>query len=210
MKFLVACLSVVLLLGACGKSEDSASESKGDGSGSKGDTSPSTSNEPKRPYEDQSKPYITEERMGNLLNSLKERQNPFEILSEGGAIGAVTGSSLESMNAFARKHKFADAEEYMGAWGRVFAAYLAVKMEDVNKAAISGSESQLKMIEAELKKPDLDPEIRKGWEEQAKSLREQLEEARKPQDTEMNKQDLEVMRKHSKEYEEALNQQKKK
>lgn len=213
MKFLCACLSVLTLLAACGKSDDSSSDSSGDGSGSKsGSSNPSSDgNQPKKAVEDFSKPYLTEERMGNFMNSIKERQTPFGILAEGGTMGALNpGIRLDEMNAFARKHKFADAEEYIGAWGRVFATWMTVKMEESNKAAISTSETVLKTLEDELKKPDLDPEMRKALEEQVKNSREQIEELKKPQENEINKQDLEVMRKHAKEYEEALNERKKK
>src|SRR5688572_1275653 len=156
MKPILACLSLVLFLAACGKSEDESSNSASSGGGdaSSGDSgSGSSAEEPKKPYEDLSKPYLTEQRVGNMINSLKEQENPFEILARG---GVWTGSSrVNEANAFARKHGFADTEEYLAAWGRTFSTWMAVKMEGANQKSIEGYETMLKVAETEMNKPDV-------------------------------------------------------
>jgi hypothetical protein len=211
MKHLFAIVSAVLFLAGCGKSDDSSSDSSSSSSSdsSGGDQGSEHRDEPKQPVEDYSKPYVTEERMGNFLASLKEHQNPFEIMAKGGVVAGLTGSRLEETNAFARKYKFKDAAEYIGAWARVFATWMAVKMEETAVLQAEGYDIQIKTMETELKKPDLAPEVRTAYENQLKQIKDAQAEAKKPKESQVPKEDLAVMKKHAKEYEALLNEKKK-
>ena len=205
MKRLMLGAALLLLVGACKKSEDSSADSSSPESSGGSTSQPRIieGEEPKKPVQDFSKPWLNEKRMKGMIESLKEKGNPFEIFASGSVFNP--GGRLNEFNAFARKHGFADAEEYVGAWGRTFGTWMLMSQEDAKVAAAKGYDIQIETLEKELKKPDLAPETRKAYEESLKQVKDAKAESLKPSEETCTKEDMDVMRKHSAEFVAAMN-----
>lgn len=149
----------------------------------------------RKAIEDYSLPYLTDEKMVKFIASMKEERNPFELMfREGGQVrglGEMTGK-LEELNASARRYGFKDYEDYLSVWGRIVVGELQL-------AGVEMMEETIKSTEDELKKPDLDPDTRKAYEEQIEASRKSLAEMK----TELNEADLALVKKYRAQIDEA-------
>jgi hypothetical protein len=199
MKMLTWCGGLMLLLAACGKSDDDSSGSSDDGSrssstgGSAGD----------QPWDDTSKPYLSEKRMGGFIESLKDSNGPFDAISKGKVSAFNAGQRMDEFEAAARKHGFASGAEYIGVWLRINAAQMQAMQADSNQMMVKTHEDSIRRFEEDLKKPDLTPEVRQMYQDQIKSSKAALEALKQPQEG-VNAQDVEVYKKHRPAYEEAM------
>jgi len=201
MRVLIACVSVVVLFAACGKSEDSSSSNSSDGGGKSG-----TAAAAEHPRDDMTKPYLSEAKVGNFIKSLEGDRNVIDILTMDNSLlsAAQSGKRLSELEALAKKHGFENTEDYLAVWARLMAANMTIGAETTMKSTREMYETTLKNSEEQLKRKDLTPELREMNEAQAKAARETLEELKKPQEKPINDKDLELFRKHKAAFDEAM------
>ena len=141
---------------------------------------------------DYTKPYLTDEKVKKLMDSMKEEHNPFEVMfKQGGQIRNPLdmAAKMGEFNSFARKYGFEDYQDYTTVWGRVV----------VGETQLWGEESLQQIIssaQAELKKPDLSPEMRKIYEDQLASTQKSLDEMHQGKSGSLNAADLELVKKY--------------
>lgn len=124
---------------------------------------------------DYSKPYLTDEKMQQFLASMKEEHNPLELMFKPGGQAqnpASLGARMEEFNSFARKYGFQDYQDYTGVWGRITVGEMQIWGAKTFEDMISGAQ-------AELKKPDLAPEMRKIYEDQITTAQKGLDDMNK-------------------------------
>jgi hypothetical protein len=200
MKTICACMSVALLLAACGKPEDSSSDSSSsDGGGSK---SSSTGDE--KPWDDLTKPYLSDKNMGNFIESLKDANGPFDAVSKGKVTALNMQGRMNEFEASAKKHGFASGDEYLGAWMRINATMMQVMQDDGNQSMINMHEASIRSYQETLKKPEVTPEMRQVLEDQIKNSNETLEALKQPREGGVNAKDIETFKKHKAAFEEAM------
>lgn len=207
MKQLMVGMSMAMILAACGKSDDpSADSGGGDGSG---DSSGAGSNDGAKPWDDVKKPFLSEQKMGNFVASLKDANTPFGVF-ESGMTGFNTESKLKEFDAAVRKHGFKDGEEYLAVWSRIIAAQTQVMQNESSEAMIKAQEESIKNAQEALKKPDTTPEAKQIFEQHIKGAQQSIEAYKKMNMTHVNEQDIAVYKKHKAEFEAAFNERKKK
>ena len=132
------------------------------------------------PRSDYKKPYLDETKMKNFIESMKEDKNPFSFLFDEKRkeirMPTEWKAPLEEYDAFAKKYGFADHEDYTAVWGRILVGQLALAAQEMMKGFAGMQEKMVQNAEAELKKPDLSPEMREIFEEQVKSGKQALAE----------------------------------
>jgi len=140
---------------------------------------------------DYTKPYLTDDKMQRFITSMKEEHNPLELMFKpGGQVQnpANLNERIEEFNSFARKYGFLDYQDYMGVWGRITAGEMQSFGEQSFRSMISGAQ-------AELKKPDLAPEMRKVYEDQITTAQKSLDDMNK-QSSSVNAADMELINKY--------------
>lgn len=148
----------------------------------------------KNAIEDYSLPYLTDEKMVKFIASMKEERNPFELIfREGGQVRGLGGmvGKLDEFNAFARRYSFKNYEDYAAVWGRIVVGELQL-------SGVEMMEGMIKSAEQELKKPDLDPDMRKAYEDQVQTGRKSLAEMKQ-----LNEADLALVKKYRAQIDEA-------
>ena len=201
MKLLLILSTVSLLLAACGKSEDSSSSSDdggGSGSSAKAD-SPGD-----QPWDDTSKPYLDDKKLGDFLQSLKDPNGPFDTINKGKVTAFNAGQRMDEFDAAARKSGFKSGEEYLGVWMRIMTANTALQQQAVNESMARMNEETIKTQQEMIKNPDATPEMKKAAEENIKAARETLEMLKQSTIEGVNKEDLAVFKKHQPAFEEAM------
>jgi len=194
----VCALALVLCTG-CGKARDaekamSAAESIAETAA------------PTDAQNDYMKAYLTDEKMTKFIGSLREEMNPFEVIfKEGGQARGMADlqNRIEEFNGYARKHGFADYADYMAVWGRIMVGEMVIASEEMTKGMITSMEESIKTAEENLKKPDLDPEWKKIYEEQIVDSRKSIEDMRKPEEASLNAADLALVAKYKAQLDEA-------
>jgi len=140
---------------------------------------------------DYSKPYLTDERMQQFLASMKEEHNPLELIfKQGGGMqdpSSMAGRIAE-FNSFAHKYGFQDYQDYTGVWGRITVAQMQILGVKTFEDMISGAQ-------AELKKPDLAPEMRKVYEDEIVEAQKSLDDMSKKRSS-LNAADMELIKKY--------------
>jgi hypothetical protein len=199
MKLLAVFASLVILAG-CGKSDSPSSDSS-DGGGS---SSNPGSSDPKKPWDDVSKPYLDDKKMGNFIESLKDANGPFDAISKGKVSAFNTGKVMDEFETASKKHGFASGEEYLGAWTRIMAAYSQIMQEDSNQSMVAMHEETIKNHRETLKKPDVTPEMKQTLEDQIKSSQEALAALKQPREGGVNAKDIETFKKHRGAFEESM------
>lgn len=153
-----------------------------------------------RAANDYSKPYLTDEKVNKLIDSMKEEHNPFEVVfKEGGQMRSPldVASKMGQLNSFARKYGFADYQDYTAVWGRVVAGEMLLSGEETFQKMISDAQ-------AELAKPDLSPEMKKVYEDQIASSQKTLDEMNNPKSgSGLNAADMGLVKKHKDEIDQA-------
>jgi hypothetical protein len=114
---------------------------------------------------------------------MKESGNPFgPIITSGGRIQDIPDleAKAKELNAFARRHGFEDYGDYGDIAARIIVGVMlfttnsmTTSISDSTKAML---EQTIKQAEAELKKPDLDAEMRKMYQEQLETSKKELAE----------------------------------
>jgi hypothetical protein len=201
---LLAVMALIMSF-ACGKkseAEKALSAAKGAAKEAAETVVPSSANA----QNDYAKPYLTDEKMIKFVESLQEDVNPFEVLFKGGQMMNMSDieKRAQEYNGFARKYGFADFGDYMAVWGRIMLGDMTIAGEKMKKDMIVGMEDSIKSAEEQLKKPDLNAEMRTIYEEQIKSAKTSIEEFQKPDDTSgLNAEDLALVTKYKPQIDEA-------
>lgn len=156
---------------------------------------------------DYTKPYLNDDKVQRLINSMQEGKNPFDFLFGTGSKAASLATlptAIPELDLFARKYGFGGYEDYMAVWGRVVAGQAAMMAEDMMKGARESMESSIQSAQAELKKPDLSPEMRQMYEQQIAGARESLDKMNEPDgNSALNAGDLELVKKYKDRIDEA-------
>ena len=161
---------------------------------------------PSNAQNDYMKPYLTDEKMVKFIESLQEDVNPFEVLfKQGGQMMQMTEiqKRAEEFSGFARKYGFADFSDYTAVWGRIMVGEMLVAAEDMKKGTIEMWEKSIQSAEESLKKPDLDAETRKMYEDQIASGKTSIEDLKKPDTSSLNEADLALIAKYKAQIDEA-------
>ena len=143
------------------------------------------------PANDYTKPYLTDQKMTQFLASMKEEHNPLELVfKQGGQMQnpAALGDRIAEFNSFARKYGFQDYQDYTGVWGRIMVGEMQIWGAATFEDMISGAQK-------ELKKPDLDPEMRKVYEDQITTAQKGLDDMNKKSSS-VNAADMELIKKY--------------
>jgi hypothetical protein len=149
---------------------------------------------------DYTKPYLSDEKVKKLIDSMKEEHNPFEVIFKAG--GQMrnpldVASKMEELNSSARKYGFADYRDYTAVWGRVVAGEMQLLGEETFQKMISDAQ-------AELKKPDLSPEMKKIYEDQIASSQKTLDEMHNPKSgSGLNAADLGLVKRYKDQIDQA-------
>ena len=152
------------------------------------------------------KPYLTDAKMAKFIESLQEDVNPFDVLFKGGQMMKMSDieKRAEEYNGFARKYGFADFGDYMAVWGRIMVGDMTISSQEWTKKTIQGMEESIKIAEEQLKKPDLNAEMKTIYEDQIKSARTSIEEMSKPDESpSLNAEDLALVAKYKAQIDEA-------
>jgi len=201
---LMAVVALVLSF-ACGKKSDAekAFSAAKEAAREAGSTVSSTGAGAQNDY---MKPYLTDAKMAKFIESLQEDVNPFEVLFKGGQMMRMSDieKRAQEYNGFARKYGFADFGDYMAVWGRIMVGEVTIAGEKMKTDMIKGMEDSIKVAEEQLKKPDLNAEMRTIYEEQIKSGKTSIEEFQKPDDSSgLNAEDLALVAKYKAQIDEA-------
>jgi hypothetical protein len=215
MRRMIICTLLVLAPASCGKKDESGA-AKPAGSSAEPTADPTappaqpTAPSASEPRDDYTRPYLTDEMVVKFIQSLEEIRNPFEVIFvERGPIRNLRDMKvkLDEFNAFARKHGFKDHEDYIAVWGRISAAEIQILTNEATKSGNQVTAEIIKQAEAELKKPNLDPMVRKMYEEQIQEIRKSSEADRNEADTTetiLNAADVAIVKKHQARLLEAL------
>jgi len=184
---IVAISGVVLLAGAlattsCQSGKPAASASL---------VSSSATGPARNPANDYSKPYLTDDKMQKFLASMKEEHNPLEVIfKQGGGMQdpSTMAGRIDEFNSFAHKYGFQDYQDYTGVWGRITVGEMQIWGAKNFEDMISGAQ-------AELKKPDLAPEMRKVYEDEITTAQKGLDDMGKKSSS-VNAEDMELIKKY--------------
>src|SRR5262245_27215571 len=138
MKLFLVISSMSVLLAACGKSDESSSSGSSDGGGSKSSAAKAHAGD--NPWDDMTKRYLDDKKLGDFVTSLKDPNGPFDAVKKGTVTAFNVGQKMDEFDAAARKAGFKSGEEYMGVWMRIGAANTAAMQA-------AGNESMIKMQE---------------------------------------------------------------
>jgi hypothetical protein len=158
------------------------------------------------PRTDYTKPYLTDEKITKLIESMNEEHNPLEmIFKKGGGINTVSEmqSRVQEFNAFAQKYGFQDYQDYTAVWGRVVVGQTAIWAEGMKQDALKMIQANIDNANKELQKPDLSPDMRKVYQEQADSGQKSLADMQKQDKPALNDGDMALVKKYLPQIEEA-------
>src|SRR5579859_327974 len=182
--------AVVLVCASCGKQSGSSFVAPGS----------SRPLRTKSTLNDYSKPYLTDDKVQKLINSMQEGKNPFDFLfGTSGKAANLTNlaTAVPELEAFSHKYGFDGYEDYMAVWGRIAAGEAAMMAEDMLKGAQQSMQESIQSAQAQLKKPDLSPDMRKMYEDQIAGIQKSLDEMNKPNSAStLNDADLELYKKY--------------
>lgn len=163
----------------------------------------SSQTDPRRDY---SKPYLTDANVTNLIKSMNEEHNPFEVIfKQGGQINTVADmqSRMAEFNAYARKYGFQDYEDYMAVWGRVFVGQAQLWANDMKQGVEKMTRDNIDNAKKQLQDPNLSPDMRKIYEQQVTSGEKSLADMEKPGKNSLNDSDLALVKKYLPQLQEA-------
>ena len=207
MKLQIVFALLVLGAASCGKKQEpDASKAAGSAAGQ-----PAGQLAAAAPKQDFSKPYLTDDNVQRFIASMKEARNPFGfIFKDRGEVRDLSDlkARVEELNAFARKHGFKDYEDYITVSARITMAMMLQATDAMTKGITDMTkgmhDQMLKQAEEALKQPNLDPEMRKMYQEQVESSKKALAEAGKEtggieaarNEGVLNDADLAIIKKH--------------
>ena len=140
---------------------------------------------------DYTKPYLSDDKMQKFLASMQEEHNPLELIFQPGGQAqnpASMNDRIGEFNSFAHKYGFQDYQDYTSVWNRITAGEMQLLGAKTFEDMISGAQ-------AELKKPDLAPEMRKVYEDEITSSQKSLDDLNK-KSTSVNAADMELVKKY--------------
>ncbi|HKS16289.1 MAG TPA: hypothetical protein VJU16_03200, partial [Planctomycetota bacterium] len=200
MKTLFVCSLVALLFAACGKADDPSSDSSDGGGSDSG--SKSTPVDADQPWEDLSKPYLDDKKMGNFVKSLEDPKGPFDAIAKGKVSAFNSGAVMDEFDAAARKCGFGSGAEYFGVWTRLNAINTQIIMDDSNQSMIKMHEETIKQHQETLKSPGLTAEQKQSLEGQITGSQQTIAALKQPRESGVNAKDVEVFKKHKAAFEE--------
>ena len=155
---------------------------------------------------DFTKAYLTEDKMQKFLQSMNEGENPFEYLfarAGGATTPADLTSRMAALDAFARKYGFQGYQDYLAVWGRIMAGEATIMGESMKQSARAMTQKTIQAAEEQLKNQNLSPDMRKIYEQQIASGKESMQQLDQPSKTELNENDLTLVKKYSPQITEA-------
>jgi hypothetical protein len=156
---------------------------------------------------DYTKPYLTDEKMTQFLASMKEERNPFEVIfKEGGGMRNPVdfAGRLEEFNSFAHKYGFQDYQDYSAVWGRIMAGQMQIWGADMVKDSVQSFQKMATDAQADLKKPNLSPEMRKMDEDQIANAQKTIDDLNQSNSkSALNAADMELVKKYKDQIEQA-------
>lgn len=195
---LLPVLCFVLLTASCGNKPKSASSIL--------PSSPRTSSSANL-ASDYTKPYLTDEKMTKFLESMKEEHNPLEIIfKQGGQMRNPldVASRLREFNAFAQKYGFQDYQDYTAVWGRILAGETQLWAAEMQAGMATTLQKSIEDAKQQLKQPNLNPEMRKVYEEQIASTQKSLDDMKNQQSgSTLNDSDMALIKKYKDQIEAA-------
>ena len=166
----------------------------------------------KSAQQDYTQPYLTDEKMTKFVASMKEERNPFELIfkESGQGLGDIQ-DRLEEYNAYAKKYGFQDYSDYISVWGRITVGEMMLWSESMNESSIKSMQDSIARAEEELKKPDLNPEMKKIYEDQIVNYKKSIADmqSEKKDESSLNAADLELVKKYKPELDQAAEKYKK-
>lgn len=149
---------------------------------------------------DYSKPYLTDDKMQQFLASMKEEHNPLELIfKKGGAMQnpLSMGERVAEFSVFARKYGFQDYQDYTAVWGRIMAGQMQIFGQETFQNMIASAQ-------AELKKPNVAPEMQKVYREQIATAQKSLDDMNNNSShSSVNSADMELVKKYKDQIEAA-------
>ena len=112
-------------------------------------------------------------------------------------------NEVEKLNTFARKYGFKGYEDYTAVWGRITVGDMLIAAQDMNKGFKEMYEKTIADAEKSLQDPNLNPEMKKSYEEQIASSKKALEDLNKPQESSLNEDDVNLVKKYKPQIDEA-------
>ena len=194
-----------LIFISCGSKEKPAA-------GEPGTSTLTPSGPAKSAQQDYTQPYLTDEKMTKFIASLKEERNPFELIfKEGGQGLGDIQDRLQEYNAYAEKYGFQDYSDYISVWGRITVGEMMLWSESLNESSLKSMLDSIARAEEELKKPDLNPEMKKIYEDQIVSYKKSIADmqSEKKDESSLNAADLELVKKYKPELDQATEKYKK-
>jgi hypothetical protein len=155
---------------------------------------------------DYSKPYLSDEKITRLIDSMKEEHNPFQVIFKKGSGMNTPGemqNRLQEFNAFAQKYGFQDYQDYTAVWGRVVVGQAQIWGEGMKQDAIKMIQANIDSAKKELQKPDLNPDMRKMYESQVSGGEKSLADMQKPNKSALNDADMALVKKYLPQIQEA-------
>ncbi len=200
--WIVCALIALLVVVACGKKQGTTTSTQTASETAARATETATSNDPIRDYK---VAYLTDEKIEKFIESLKEEMNPFDVVFKGGQTRSFSAmkDEVEKFNTFARKYGFKGYEDYTAVWGRITVGEMAIGAEEMTKGLKESMEKMAADAEKSLKDPNLSPEMKKIYEDQVASAKKSTEDLSKPQDSSLNEDDLNLIRKYKPQIDEA-------
>ncbi len=203
----IVCVMVALLVAAiaCGKKQGTTASKQTPSETAATTASKTGGVESSDPIRNYKVAFLTDEKIEKFIESLKEEMNPFDVVFKGGQTRSFSAikDEVEKFNTFARKYGFKGYEDYTAVWGRITVGEMLIGAEEMNKGFKETYEKTIADAEKSLKEPNLNPEMKKSYEEQIASSKKALEDLNKPQDSSLNEDDLNLIKKYKPQLDEA-------
>jgi hypothetical protein len=142
-------------------------------------------------------PYLTDDKVQRLIQSMGEAQNPFDAMfTKGSAMPGTIPGEIAALDAFARKYGFQNYQDYMAVWGRIVVGEMTIMTEGMKTGIRDSTQKNIQNAQEQLKNPNLSPEMRKVYEQQVTAGQQELQNLDKPSTSTLNDSDLALVRKY--------------
>jgi hypothetical protein len=212
--WIVCALIPLLVVVACGKKQGPATSEQAtkEQTATEKATAATGGVESSDPLRNYKVAFLTDEKMEKFVESLKEEMNPFDVLLKGGQMRSSSAmkNEVERFNTFAQKYGFKGYEDYVAVWGRITVGEAEIGAEEMTKGLKESMEKMAADAEKSLKDPNLNPEMKKAYEDQIVSSKKSAEDLSKTQASTLNENDLNLIKKYKAQIEEATKKYKQK
>jgi hypothetical protein len=142
-------------------------------------------------------PYLTDDNVQRLIQSMGEAQNPFDAMfTKGSAVPGTIPGQVAALDAFARKYGFQGYQDYMAVWGRIAVGEMTIMTEGMKTSIRDSTQKNIQNAQEQLKNPNLSPDMRKVYEQQVTAGQQELQNLDKPSTSSLNDNDLALVRKY--------------